>query len=128
FGRLPRDPAARRGIEAEPARQIIANRDPQTGKTNFMDLGIFIERERATPDVVLRHLVKKGILRPGIALECLRCGERTWYATTRLRKRVPCGCCGAVSGSEARLGDGLKLQFKVAPIWVKADVQFGVIP
>jgi hypothetical protein len=127
--KLLRAPATRKGIEWSPACEIISDVDPATKKTSLEQLDLFLDGERATmPEVVLRHLVKKGVLSPGVALECPKCGERTWYATTRLRKRVPCECCGAVSGTEARLGDKLRLQFKVAPLWVKADVQFGVIP
>src|SRR5258705_491797 len=33
-----------------------------------------------------------------------------------------------MSGTEARLGDEVRIQFKIAPLWRKADVQYGVIP
>ena len=120
--------AARTGIGAKAAREIICDRNPVTRKNSFSELGLFLDGERADPAIALRHLVKKGILRPGVALECPKCGERTWYAMTRLRTQVRCECCGAMSGSESRLEDRLPIAYRIAPLWRKAAVQYGVIP
>jgi transcription elongation factor Elf1 len=125
--KLLREKAAQRGIGGPNAQQVIADRDPVTKEPSFKNLGIYVGSER-TEQVALRDLVDKGVLVPGAALECPKCGEQTWYSVTRIRSRVRCECCGAASATAARLGTRMDIKFKVAPLWRKVDVQYGVIP
>jgi transcription elongation factor Elf1 len=126
--KLLREKAAQTGIGGPNAQQVIADRDATTKQPSFKDLGIYLDGERCTEQVALRHLVRKGVLVPGAALECPKCGERTWYSMTRMRAWVKCDCCGATSDTAVRLGTRIDIKFKVAPLWRKADVQYGVIP
>jgi transcription elongation factor Elf1 len=126
--KLLREKAAEKGIGGPNAHQIIADRDDVTKEPSFKDLGIHLDGSRCTEQVTLRHLVKKGVLVPGVTLECPKCGEQTWYSVTRMRPRVRCECCGATSATAVRLGTRLEIKFRVAPLWRRVDVEFGVIP
>lgn len=114
------------------AEQVIGNITPSDNQLDFADyedLHIELrEHERLTPTDAFNYLLKKGVFRVGLKLECPECNLKSWVHVDDLQTQSTCSLCGAEFDMTPQLKDRGDWRFRRSGLFGKIDDQGGSIP
>jgi hypothetical protein len=118
-------------FERSAAMGLIRNVDPATGKADFTAYeNLYIERRDSgclKPDDVFSYLLKQGVFRVGIELECTSCKLEFWRALDEVKTLVTCDYCGREFNVAPQL-KGEKWAFRPSGLFGRDDHQEGGVP
>ncbi len=113
------------------AVQVVGQNDPVTGRPNFADYeDLFIEtrkRGKLKPEHAFTYLVKKGVFRVGLNLECPNCDLNFWMRLDDIGTEMECEYCGQRFNITTQLRDR-DWAYRRSGLFGKEDHQQGSIP
>ncbi len=97
---------ARDGIRLRHAHEVIRDVDETTRRPTFERFSRYWRE--ATPQTILRGLLDREVLRPGLELLCPSCELSSFIEAERIGNRVSCPLCGHsfLLGPQLRAGNG----------------------
>jgi len=118
-------------FERSAAMNLIRNADPTTGKWDFSAYeNLYIERrdtDRLKPEDVFTYLLKQGVFRVGIELECTSCQLEFWRGLDDLKTIAVCDYCGREFNVAPQL-KGEKWVYRPSGLFGRDDHQEGGVP
>ena len=113
------------------AMQKIGEVDPRTGRPNFERYEtLFLEhrdKPKLKPDDALLYLLKKGVFRAGLNLECPNCNLDFWLPLDSMATEVACEYCGKKFDITPQLRDR-DWAYRRSGLFGRADHQEGSVP
>jgi hypothetical protein len=113
------------------AVQAIGQNDPRTGLPNFADFEkLFIEHReqpRLTPEHAFEYLVRNGVFRAGLRLDCPYCQLDFWLPLDDIATDVKCELCGHSFNITDQLHDR-DWAYRRSGLFGREDHQEGSIP
>jgi hypothetical protein len=118
-------------FERSAAMDLIRNVDPATGKWDFSAYeNLYVERrdsDRLKPEDVFTYLLKQGVFRVGVKLECTSCKLEFWRALDEVKTLVTCDYCGREFNVAPQL-KGEKWAYRPSGLFGRDDHQDGGVP
>ncbi|MGJ5065017.1 hypothetical protein [Bradyrhizobium oligotrophicum] len=109
----------------------IRDVDPMTGTAGFDAFDrLFIEyreAERLTPDAVLKYLLERRVVRPGLVFTCPNCQLVSWIHLDDVKSRSTCDYCDHVYDVTNQLKDR-DWRYRRSGIFGRDDDQLGGVP
>lgn len=122
---------ARDGVTRGRAAEIVFDKD-ECGHASFeLHRGLFIaQREKANLDVhdVIDYLLRKGLLRTGLSLNCPNCTLDFWIPIDSLNDSCRCEYCGHSFSIGPYLKHRGDWRFRLSGLLSRDDHQEGAIP
>jgi hypothetical protein len=113
------------------AVQAIGQNDPDTGRPNFADFErLYIEhreQQRLTPEQAFKYLVRRGVFRAGLKLECPNCQLDSWVGLDEIATEIKCDLCGNAFIITDQLRDR-DWAYRRSGLFGREDHQEGSIP